>query len=62
MGLLAVDVDENNFKSSKEFKEWFSQYCIWCWGHGYGDCDVCKKKKNHLLYLIKMREFKEERK
>lgn len=46
-------------RTSESLKKWFNDYCEWCWGHGFGDCDKCKKYYKHILYRVKMREFKE---
>ena len=35
------DVVEN--MSIEEYDKWFNNYCNWCWGHGYGNCSMCKK-------------------
>ena len=24
----------------------FKAYCEWCWGHGFGNCDVCRQQKD----------------
>lgn len=47
--------------SSCDLKEWFTGYCEWCWGHGFGNCNECRKYKNHLLYMCKMKEFKQRK-
>lgn len=39
-------------KNSLELKEHFDSYCKWCWGHGFGNCDVCKKNISQLIYTI----------
>lgn len=58
-----VDNEEWEVKnrSSEDLKEWFKFYCEWCWRRGYGNCDNCRKYYKHLLYRIKMREFKESK-
>ena len=32
------------FKSKEKLDECFKEYCDWCWGHGFGNCDVCKSE------------------
>lgn len=59
MAFWICDTDENTYKSSAQLKEHFNDYCDWCWGHGFGSCDKCRKYYHHLLYLVKMREFKQ---
>ena len=53
--------DENTYKTSGQLKVNFSTYCSWCWYHGFGNCDSCHRYYSHLLYLLKMREFKMKR-
>ena len=58
-------VNDEDFEAENRteggLKRWFNEYCDWCWGHGYGNCDRCRKYYKHLLYRVKMREFKERR-
>jgi hypothetical protein len=35
--------------SAEESRERFKNYCDWCWGHGYGDCDICKKNFENYM-------------
>lgn len=42
-------------KGSEALKKQYEQYCSWCWGHGYGDCDICKKVFHK--YYIPMRKM-----
>ena len=64
MAFFSVVDDEDwevENRSSEQLKEWFKNYCDWCWGHGYGNCDNCRKFYKHLLYRIKIKEFKERK-
>lgn len=40
------DVIEN--MSIDDYDEWFNNYHDWCWGHGYGNCDACRKYYKQL--------------
>lgn len=31
----------------------FKSYCEWCWGHGFGDCDVCRQQKESYKDRLK---------
>lgn len=44
-------------KNSFELKEHFKSYCEWCWGHGFGDCDVCKKIYHKLYIPLRKKEL-----
>lgn len=33
------------YNNKQELENHFSKYCDWCWGHGYGNCDICKNNK-----------------
>ena len=48
-------------KSSQSLKEHFNRYCDWCWYHGTGNCDICKRLKNKALLKLKLQEFKGNR-
>jgi len=39
----------------------FKDYCSWCWGHGYGDCDECRKYYRRLYNPIRIEELKQKR-
>lgn len=47
-------------KSSKELKDQFQNYCNWCWGHGYGNCDICKRIFNKYYIPIRKIELQEK--
>ena len=44
-----------NTDSSDALKKQFDKFCDWCWGHGYGDCDVDKVVEQ--FKKLKMRYF-----
>lgn len=44
-------------EGSEVLKRQFEKYCDWCWGHGYGNCDVCRKKFNKYYIPIRKREL-----
>lgn len=35
---------EYDFSSIEDFERKFKGYCDWCWGSGFGDCDICRKQ------------------
>ena len=43
-------------ESSQALKEQFDSYCDWCWGHGYGDCVICKKQFNKIYVPLRKNE------
>lgn len=57
----SVYVDESDFEvidkiEPSKFEEWFGSYCEWCWGHGYGKCDSCKKYYRQLKLAKKIND------
>ena len=44
-------------QGSAALKEQFDLYHDWCWCHGYGDCDICKKVFNKYYIPIRKREL-----
>lgn len=57
---MSLILDEDYFtghKTSKELKEHFKDYCDWCWGHGYGNCDECKKIYRKLYIPLRKKEL-----
>lgn len=44
-------------EGSEVLKKQFETYCKWCWGHGYGNCDTCKKDFNHYYLPIRIKEL-----
>lgn len=42
---------------TQDLKEHFEAYCKWCWGHGYGNCDACRKIYNKLYIPLRKREL-----
>ena len=44
-------------KGSEALKKQFDNYCDWCWGHGYGNCDVCRKIFHRYYIPLRKREL-----
>lgn len=44
-------------KGSEALKKQFENYCNWCWGHGYGHCDTCRKVFNKYYIPIRKKEL-----
>jgi len=45
-------------KGSEALKKHFERHCDWCWGHGYGNCDVCRKKFNKYYRPMRIKELR----
>ena len=43
MSIMQIEDNLVLDRGSQALKEQFDNYCNWCWGHGYGNCDVCRK-------------------
>jgi hypothetical protein len=41
--------DEHIFSSEDEIQNRFKEYCDWCWGHGFGNCDKCREYKDQWI-------------
>jgi len=54
------DVILGKYADSKEFKDHFERYCNWCWGHGYGNCDHCRKEYMKLYIPLRISEKQKE--
>lgn len=46
--------------SSQALKSHFEGYCDWCWGHGYGNCDHCRKEYMKLYISLRIAEKQKE--
>lgn len=44
-------------EGSEILKKQFNNYCDWCWGHGYGNCDECRKFFRKYYLPIRKREL-----
>ena len=44
-------------KGSGVLKKQFENHCNWCWGHGYGNCDVCRKAFGRVYRPIRIKEL-----
>ena len=49
-----------NIDSSDALKKQFDKFCDWCFGHGYGDCDVCRKEYHKLYIPLRIAEKQRE--
>lgn len=49
-----------NTDSSDSLKKQFEQFCDYCWGHGYSNCDVCKKGYHKLYIPLRIAEKQRE--
>lgn len=47
-------------KDSEILRRQFEAYCEWCWGHGYGNCDICRKEFNKVYRPIRIKELTEK--
>lgn len=47
-------------KDSETLRRQFEAYCEWCWGHGYGNCDICRKEFNKVYRPIRIKELTEK--
>jgi len=57
-----MEIEENLIldEGSQVLKDQFDMYCNWCWGHGYGSCDVCRKVFNHYYVPIRIAELQKK--
>lgn len=44
-------------KGSEGLKKQFENHCNWCWGHGYGHCDTCRKAFNKVYRPMRIAEL-----
>ena len=44
-------------KGSEVLKKQFENYCNWCWGHGFGHCDTCRRRFNKYYIQIRKKEL-----
>lgn len=42
---------------SEVLKKQFDNHCNWCWGHGFGNCDTCRKAFNRVYRPIRIAEL-----
>lgn len=47
-------------KGSEGLKRQFEHHCNWCWYHGFGHCDICRKNFNKCYIPIRIREKQQE--
>lgn len=49
-----------NTSSSEALKEQFNKFCNWCWGHRYGNCDICRREYHKLYIPLRIAEKQKE--
>ena len=47
-------------EGSEVLKKQFENHCDWCWGRGFGNCDVCKKAFEKVYRPIRIKELTEK--
>lgn len=57
MSLMADKEYFEHHTNSQDLKEHFNKYCGWCWGNGYGDCDMCRKIYCKLYIPLRKKEL-----
>lgn len=57
MSIMQIDDNLILDKGSEALKKQFDHYCDWCWGHGYGNCDVCRKVFHRYYIPLRRREL-----
>lgn len=60
MSILMIEAQLVTDEGSEVLKTQFENYCSWCWGHGYGNCDMCKKVYYRYYIPIRKRELQEK--
>ena len=51
-----IDLD----RGSKALKEHFERHHEWCWYHGYGNCDVCRRMFRRYYIPLRIAEKQKE--
>ena len=49
-----------NTDSSDSLKKQFEKFCDYCWGHSYGNCDICRKEYHKLYIPLRIVEKQKE--
>lgn len=57
MSIISIEETLILDKGSKALKEQFERHCDWCWYHGFGNCDNCRKKFNKYYIPIRKEEI-----
>ena len=47
-------------EGSETLKKQFERHCEWCWGHGFGHCDICRKAFNRVWRPMRIAELTEK--
>lgn len=57
---MSIMLIEDNLvldSGSEALKRQFDRHCDWCWGHGYGNCDVCRRVFHKYYIPLRKREL-----
>jgi hypothetical protein len=46
-------IEDHVIETIEDLEIAFDAYCNWCWGHGYGSCEICLKNKLEYLNTLK---------
>lgn len=57
MSIMQIEDNLILDKGSEALKKQFDNYHNWCWYHGYGDCDVCRKIFHRYYIPLRKREL-----
>ena len=44
-------------EGSETLKKQFENHCNWCWYHGFGHCDTCRKAFNRVYRPMRIAEL-----
>lgn len=47
-------------KGSQVLRIQFERHCEWCWKHGYGYCDICRKRFHKYYIPLRIAEKQKE--
>ena len=57
MSFFTIEEQLITDKGSEFLKQQFENHHDWCWHHGFGDCDVCRKAFNKVYRPIRIAEL-----
>lgn len=49
-------IKEHSHLNNEQFTLAFKEYCKWCWGNDFGDCNICKARYKEELKKRKIPE------
>lgn len=52
--------DFMNRDNSEAMKNHMNRHCNWCWGHGSGNCTICRSQFNKVYIPVRIREIQKE--